>query len=360
MAKAAVILSDGTVVEGDGFGGEATGEGEVVFNTSMTGYQEVLTDPSYTYQILMMTYPLIGNYGINDDDFESDKIHAEGFVVRETCLAPSHRKSVKTLDAFLKDYGVPGISGLDTRFLTKKIRMHGVMNGILANPYEPKDLDELKARAIKLKSISGLDLIGRVTTKKVKRYDIGSKKTVVMLDCGEKASIIKSMNARGVNVIKVPADYSVEEIMEHSPFGIVISNGPGDPHSAKGLIKTVSKLADESLPMFGICMGHQIISLACGGEIYKLKFGHRGSNHPVQDTKTGKVYITAQNHGFAMDAESAKDANLEVSHINLNDKSVEGVRHKELPIRGVQYHPEANPGPWDNYYLFDEFIEMMK
>ena len=360
MNDAILVLEDGTTVKGKGFGAEGTAEGEVVFNTSMTGYQEALTDPSYRYQILMFTYPLIGNYGINDSDFESNGIQAEGLIIRELAKKPSHGKLTKTLDEFLKEFDVPGIEKVDTRFLTRKIRIRGVMNGILKYPYDENEIDELIERVKKLRSISELDLIRSVTTKKPIRYDANSDKSIVLIDCGEKHSIIRSILRRGVNVIRVPALMNAEEILSYEPDGIVVSNGPGDPERYPYIINNVGKLMDEKIPMFGICLGNQLIALACGAKTYKLKFGHRGSNQPVKDLKTGRVYITSQNHGFAVDAESVKDSNLEITHINLNDNSVEGLRHKELPIIAVQYHPEAHPGPWDNYYLFDEFLSMMK
>ncbi len=357
--NAAIVLQDGTVLKGTGFGAKDTAEGEVVFNTSMTGYQEALTDPSYKYQILMMTYPLVGNYGINKEDFESDGIKAEGFIVRELTQKPSHGKLTSDLDAFLKEYDVPGIHGVDTRFLTRKIRIHGVMNGILKYPYEDKELEELKERAGKLKNISDLDLVDLVSIKKTKKHDAKGKKTLAMIDCGTKSSIIKHILERGINVIQFPAKTPAEKILEHEPDGIVVTNGPGDPERYDYVIKTIENLVKERLPLFGICLGVQLISLAFGAKTYKLKFGHRGSNQPVKDMKTGRVYITAQNHGFAVDAESIKDT-LDISHINLNDQSVEGVMHEELPVMAVQYHPEANPGPHDSYYLFDEFIKILK
>ncbi len=357
--NAVLVLQDGTVVKGRGFGAKAQAEGEVVFNTSMGGYQEALTDPSYKYQILMMTYPLVGNYGVNDEDFESDKIQVEGLIVRELTEKPSHSKSKKTLDEFLKEYEIPAIQGIDTRFLTRKIRIHGVMNGILKYPYEEKEIDGLKERAGDLTNISDLDLVDLVSVKKPKNYDVSGKKTVVLVDCGVKLSIIKFLLDRKINVIQVPAKTSADRILEYEPDGILISNGPGDPEKADYVIETVKKLISEEIPIFGICMGLQIMALASGAKTYKLKFGHRGSNHPVKDLETGRAHITSQNHGFAVDADSIP-GNIEISHISLNDQSVEGIRHKELPIRAVQYHPEAHPGPWYNYYLFDEFVEMMK
>lgn len=357
--NAVLVLQDGTVSEGIGFGAEGTAEGEVVFNTSMTGYQEALTDPSYKYQILMPTYPLIGNYGINKDDFESDKIQVEGFVVRELAEKPCHGKIKSSLDEFLKEYKIPGIHGVDTRFLTRKIRVHGVMNGVLKYPYEVSELDDLKEKARNLKSISEFDLVDLVSTKRTKRHDIGGEKTIVLIDCGEKQSIIRSLLERKINVIQVPAKTPAKDILSHNPNGIIISNGPGDPERADYVVETVRKLIDEKIPIFGICLGIQILGLAFGAKTYKLKFGHRGSNQPVKDLRTGRVYITSQNHGFAVDAETLKDKNIEITHINLNDKSIEGFSHNELPMMGFQYHPEAHPGPWDSYYLFDEFLKMM-
>jgi carbamoyl-phosphate synthase small subunit len=358
--NAVLVLADGTIVAGRGFGAEGRKDGEVVFNTSMGGYQEALTDPSYKYQIMMMTFPLIGNYGINDTDYESAKIQAEGFVIRELSPQIGHSKAKKSLDAFLKEYNIPGIEGVDTRYLTKKIRVIGAMNGILKYPYEESELPELTEKAKKLASISEMDLVDLVTIKETKKYDVGGKKTVVLVDCGAKESIIKGITSRGVNVIRVPAKTSADAIMSYEPNGIVLSNGPGDPERVDYVIDTVKKLLPEKVPTFGICLGLQLVSLACGAKTYKLKFGHRGANQPVKDLATGRVHITSQNHGFAVDANTAKDANINVSHINLNDGSVEGVRHKECPMWAVQYHPEAHPGPRYNYYLFDEFVAAMK
>ncbi|MCK4492406.1 MAG: glutamine-hydrolyzing carbamoyl-phosphate synthase small subunit [Candidatus Altiarchaeales archaeon] len=357
--NAVLVLQDGTVIWGVGFGAEGSAEGEVVFNTSMSGYQEALTDPSYKYQVLMMTYPLVGNYGVNDKDFESEGIQTEAFIIRELTRSPSHGKLRNTLDEFLKEYDIPGIQGIDTRFLTKKIRMHGVMNGILKYPCEEGEIEDLKGKAAGLRSISDLDLVGIVSAKKPKKYDACGKKTVVLVDCGVKQSIIRCLLDRQINVVQVPAGTSAAGILDYEPDGILVSNGPGDPERADYVGDTVKKLISEGIPMFGICLGLQIMGLACGARTYKLKFGHRGSNHPVKDLETGRAHITSQNHGFAVDAESLPE-DIRVSHISLNDGSVEGFIHKELPIRAVQYHPEAHPGPWYNYYIFDEFMELMK
>lgn len=359
MVRGVLVLQDGTILEGDGFGAQKSAKGEVVFNTSMAGYQEYLTDPSYRYQILMPTYPLIGNYGITPERFESDKIQVEGFVVKELCEKPSHGQMTKKLDEWLAEEGIPGLQGVDTRFLTRKIREHGVMNGILKTPYDPKELELLKEEARSMKTISEVDLVELVTVKKpVVHEPKSAKRTVVLIDCGAKLSIAKSLTDRGCKVIRIPAGANAKAIMDYEPDGIMISNGPGDPDRADYIVKNVKKLIDEQVPMFGICFGNQLVGRALGGKTYKLKFGHRGANQPVKDLKSKKVYVTSQNHGFAVDADSLPKE-VEVSHVNLNDNSVEGLRHKSLPLYTVQYHPEAHPGPWDNGYLFDDFMKMM-
>lgn len=360
MSKGILVLQDGTALEGLGFGAQKEAKGEVVFATAMAGYQESLTDPSYKYQILMPTYPLIGNYGVTPERFESDKIQVEGFVVRELCEKPSHGRMTKTLDNWLKEEDIPGVQGIDTRFLTRKIRNFGVMNGVMSSNYDPKELDDLKQKAEKMKSISEMDLINLVTVKEPVVHE--AKKefgTIVLIDCGAKMSIVKSLVDRGVKVIRVPATTSAKEILDFEPTGMMVSNGPGDPERADDIIKNIKKVIDAQLPTFGICFGNQLVGRALGGDTYKLKFGHRGGNQPVKELKTKRVHVTSQNHGFAVDADSLpKD--VEVTHINLNDKSVEGLSHKSLPVYTVQYHPEAHPGPWDSEYLFDEFIAMMK
>lgn len=356
--KAALVLEDGTVVEGAGIGAEKEVYGEVVFNTSMSGYQEALTDPSYKGQILMFTYPMMGNYGINRDNFESDGIKAEGLIVREACQLPSHRAVRETLDTFLKEHDTPGIAEVDTRALTIKIRKYGTMKGALKTSEDDIDTEELIERARKQPDISELDLVARVTTDKILHYK-GAGDRVVLLDCGMKLSILRSLLKRGLDVMVVPATTKAEDILDLEPKGVVVSNGPGDPMRAEYAIKTVRTLVEE-LPVFGICLGHQILALACGGKTFKLKFGHRGANQPVKDLESGRVYITSQNHGFAVDTESLEETGFMLSHINLNDKTAEGLRHKELPVFSVQYHPEANPGPRDNEYLFDEFVKMLK
>ncbi len=355
---AALVLEDGTIVEGEGFGAEREVLGEVVFNTSMCGYQEALTDPSYNGQILMLTYPLIGNYGINKENFESDGIKAEGFVVKEYCEMPSHRSAGKTIHNFLLENGIPGISGVDTRALTIKIRKYGTMKSALKTSQKKIDAEELLERAKRQKDISELDLVREVTCKEIKQYR-GEGRKIVLIDCGLKLSILRNLLKRNCDVIVVPAFTGYKKILDLEPEGVVISNGPGDPMRVEYVIETIRKLFEEK-PIFGICLGHQLLALASGAKTYKLKFGHRGSNQPVKDLATQRVYITSQNHGFAVDAKTLKGTGFEVSHLNLNDKTVEGMRHAELPIMSVQYHPEAHPGPHDSEYLFDEFLKMIE
>lgn len=357
--QAVLVLEDGTIVEGEGFGAESEVFGEAVFNTSMSGYQEALTDPSYNGQILLLTYPLVGNYGVNSTDFESKRIQVEGFVIREGCREPFHPEATGGIESFLSDQGIPGISGVDTRALTIKMRAHGTMKALLKTSSGKIDTNGLIERVKKSPHITEMDLIDQVTSKEPKKYDGGGNLEVVILDCGMKLGILKSLLDRGVNVTVVPAHKSSKDLLALEPDGVLVTNGPGDPMRANHVIKTIADIKEE-LPIFGICFGNQLVSLALGAGTYKLKFGHRGSNQPVKDLVTGRVYITSQNHGFAVDADSFEGTGLEVSHINLNDNTVEGVRHKELPISTVQYHPEANPGPKDSAYLFDEFIKVMK
>ncbi len=360
MSNALLVLADGTVIKGEGFGCSGNKEGEVVFNTSMTGYQEALSDPSYKYQILTFTYPLLGNYGINETDFESEGVHVSGVVVKEACQKPLHSFMKKTINKFFEERNITGIEGVDTRALTRKLRNFGVMNGILKFPYDECEIEELKEKAKKIADISTQDLVSRVTIKEPKIYKVdGAKKTVVMIDCGEKESIARNITERNLNLIRVPANFSAAQIFDYEPDGIIISNGPGDPKKADYVIKTVREILKEKIPLFGICLGHQILALASGADTYKLKFGHRGGNQPVKDLRTGRCYITSQNHGFAVNAESAKDANLEVTQINLNDNSVEGLKSKNLRMFSVQYHPEAHPRPYCLGHIFDEFKAML-
>lgn len=359
--KGILVLEDGTVVEGEGFGAQKDAKGEVVFNTAMFGYQEYLTDPSYKYQIPMPTYPLVGNYGIGQEEhFESERIHAEALIVRELCEAPSHGRMIKTLDKWLEEEGVPGLQGVDTRMLTRKIRNFGAMRGVLKLPYQGEELEDIKGEVMEMKDISEMDLIDSVTIKKPVVHEPDKiRANVVILDCGVKLSMVRCLMERGCRVVRVPARTDSKDILRYAPDGFLISNGPGDPGMAKDIIRNVRGVIDEQVPTFGICFGNQLVGLALGGRTYKLKFGHRGGNQPVKDLKTSRVYVTSQNHGFAVDAESLEGTEAEITHINLNDKSVEGIAHKSLPVRAVQYHPEARPGPWDNDYLFEEFVELM-
>ncbi len=361
MAKKAVlVLEDGSVYHGYTFGAETDTFGEVVFNTSMIGYQEILTDPSYAGQIVVPTYPLIGNYGINNEDFESSKIQVRGFIVREECFKPNHYLSASTLHQYLLESNIPGISGVDTRAITRRLRSVGVMMGIVTSDKTPEQaLEELK----KLPNYGTIDYVKQVTTNAPYQWQpelVDSKHSynVVVLDCGLKYNILRLLSHLGCRVTAVPATTSAEEILKLKPDGILLSPGPGDPELLDYIVATVKKLVGKR-PIMGICLGNQLIARAFGARTFKLKFGHRGGNHPVRDLATGRIHITAQNHGYAVSPDSLKDG-LEVSHINLNDGTVEGLRHKELPIFSIQYHSEASPGPLDNTYLFEKFLEMVR
>ncbi|ABO50210.1 carbamoyl-phosphate synthase small subunit [Desulforamulus reducens MI-1] len=353
--EAYLVLEDGTVFTGKGFG--ATGEqwGEVVFNTGMTGYQEVLTDPSYCGQIVVMTYPLIGNYGINKDDFEAKSSFVRGFVVKEECDRPSNWRVSNKIQEFLAREGVLGIAGIDTRALTRRIRNHGTMRGIIST--QAMDPQELVARAKNCPQISGQELVPTVATKEI--YTVpGDGHRVLLIDFGAKANIVRCLNNRKCEVIVVPPTTTAKDILALNPEGIMLSNGPGDPTDVPYAVEIVRDLIGK-VPIFGICLGHQILGLAVGAKTYKLKFGHRGANHPVKDLESGRVYITSQNHGYAV-AKDSLPTDMEVTHINLNDNTVEGMRHLNLPVFSVQYHPEAAPGPMDSEYLFENFLDNMK
>lgn len=353
--QATLALEDGTIFQGHAFG--ATGEqwGEVVFNTGMTGYQEILTDPSYCGQIVVMTYPLIGNYGINREDFESKKSYVRGFVVYEECTQPSNWRASYRLADFLAREGIIGLSGVDTRALTRHLRNYGTMRGVISTlAADPQELVE-KARLCP--HLTGQELVPEVATKEIYTLE-GSGPRVVLIDLGSKLNIIRHLQKRNCEVVVVPPAATPGEIISLYPQGVVISNGPGDPVDVPYAIATTRELINR-VPMFGICLGHQVIALALGAKTYKMKFGHRGSNHPVKDLATGKVYITSHNHGFSVAEESLQGLPVVVSHRNLNDQTVEGIRHRHLPVFSVQYHPEASPGPQESAYLFDQFMELM-
>ncbi|WP_408954373.1 glutamine-hydrolyzing carbamoyl-phosphate synthase small subunit [Natroniella sp. ANB-PHB2] len=356
MREAKLVLEDGTVFKGQAFGAEDKAEGEIVFNTGMTGYEEVLTDASYKGQIVTMTYPLIGNYGIVNEDVESYNSYVNGFVVREFCNQPSNWRSKEKIDQCFKRIGIVGIAGIDTRALTKRLRTKGTMKGIITTV--DKTEGELVAEAKAVSSLSDRDLVSQVTSDKI--YKVGDGQyQVALIDCGVKNNIIRSLTESNCGVTVVPADTSAEDILNLNPDGIMVSDGPGDPKNVPYVAETVKELMGQ-VPIFGICLGHQVIGLACGADTYKLKFGHRGANYPVKDLSTNRVYITSQNHGFALKNESLEGLNLEVTHINVNDQTVEGLKHKELPVFSVQYHPEIAPGLEDSYYLFKQFIELIE
>jgi len=361
QTRARLVLENGSVYKGTAFGhiGEATGE--VVFNTSLTGYQEILTDPSYAGQMVMMTYPLIGNYGINPTDNESEKIWASAFIVHEVSRIHSNFEATQSLDSRLKEAGVMGLAGIDTRRLVREIREKGAMRGIIS---VLDDSDEtLRDHALQSPTMSGRDLASTVTTSKnytCERED--ARYHIVAIDFGIKTNILRMLGDAGCKVTVVKASTTAEEIIALEPNGVFLSNGPGDPSAVEYAIATIKKLLTYSqtqpLPIFGICLGHQLLSLACGAQTFKLKFGHHGGNHPVKNLATHQIEITSQNHGFAVAMESLPD-DLAMTHLNLYDNTVEGVKHKNLPCFSVQYHPEAAPGPHDSNYLFEEFTSLM-
>ena len=354
--KGYLVLEDGTVFEGRPFGAVKDVFGEVVFSTGMTGYQESLTDPSYAGQILTSSYPMIGNYGINAQDNQSGKVQVWGYVVNELCEAPSHRFCNATMDEFLKRNGVPGISGVDTRALIRKLRTKGTMKGAITTTSSPNDMvEEVRSRDDPDRE----NLVARVSTPSIQSHLSGRSRSVAVIDCGVKENIIEELSKR-FDVHQVPFSYTAEDIRELEPDGVFITNGPGDPAHAglrSTVVATLSELKGE-LPMMGICLGNQLLALALGARTYKLKFGHRGVNQPVGFGK--RVFVTSQNHGFAVDGPSASDGGLEVTFKNLNDGTVEGMRHSELPIFSVQFHPEARPGPHDTTFLFDEYAKMLE
>jgi carbamoyl-phosphate synthase small subunit len=354
--SAILALEDGRCFSGTGFGASGTAVGELVFNTSITGYQEILTDPSYAGQIVTLTYPEIGNYGTNEEDLESRKIFARGLVVRHLSRRYSSWRGTSSLDQFLKRFNIVGIAEIDTRAVTRHIRDKGSMRCVLSTEGRPQQ--ELVKLALNSELMEGADFTKEVTTPE--RYTRGSGKfRVAVIDYGIKSNIINQLVKENMTADVFPCDVSAEEILAKKPDGIFLSNGPGDPAACQQIIGEVKKLIDSGKPIFGICLGHQLLSLALGAKTYKLKFGHRGGNQPVKDLTTGKVEITCQNHGFAVDGKSLPDC-LQLTHVNLNDQSVEGFRHKTLPIIAVQYHPEASPGPHDSSYLFHRFYGLIE
>jgi carbamoyl-phosphate synthase small subunit len=370
LIEAVLALEDGTVFRGRGHGARATRVGEVVFNTSLSGYQEILTDPSYAGQIVILTYPHIGNYGTNPWDSESVRPYAEGLVVREMSALASNWRSEEDAPDFLEQFGIPSISEIDTRALVRRLRQQGVMRGAISSV----DLDEarLVSLAKSTPSMVGLDLASRVTTAHRYSWNEPSKSIngssasppparfhVVAYDYGIKQNILHQLVDSGCSVTVVPAATGARDVLELKPDGVFLSNGPGDPEPLQYAAASVRQLLGR-VPVFGICLGHQIIGLALGGKTYKLRFGHHGGNHPVLNLETQKVEITAQNHGFAVDPDSLKESEVALTHMNLNDQTLEGLRHKSLPLFSVQYHPEASPGPHDSRYLFQNFVKMME
>jgi carbamoyl-phosphate synthase small subunit len=368
--KATLLLEDSTVFTGSAIGARGEKCGEAVFNTSMSGYQEILTDPSYYEQIITMTYPLIGNYGANSVDLESRKSFVSGFIVKENCKYPSSWRSEMSLDDFLKSQNIVGIEGIDTRKLVRHLRTKGAMRAIISSV--DSDIDSLKKKLEDYPGLVGRDIVMDVSTKESYRWNHGvkdvlsgrelkpaAKYRVVAYDYGIKHNILRLLCSQGFDVTVVPAETSAEDVLSMNPDGVFLSNGPGDPAPLKYAIQNIKKLLGR-VPVFGICLGHQLLALAMGAKSYKLKFGHRGANHPVKNLDTGKIEVTCQNHGFCIDLDSIKGVDVEPTHINLNDNTLAGIRSRELKAFAVQYHPEASPGPHDSRYLFDYFRELIE
>jgi len=352
--KAILALEDGTVFKGRSFGAEGEVIGEIVFNTGMTGYQEVITDPSYYGQIVTMTYPLIGNYGINLDDMESERPQIRGMIVREVCRTPSNFRSDERLDDYLKRYKIMGIEGIDTRALTRIIREKGTMKGIITTDENfdfNKKIEEIKSYRIK-------NPVSRVTTREIK-YFKGSGYRIALIDFGIKQNIIRSLLERNCEIYQFPASSTAEDILSINPDGIVLSNGPGDPKDCSREIEVIKSLLGKK-PVFGICLGHQLIALAMGADTEKLKYGHRGCNHPVKDLEKDLTYITTQNHGYTVVESSIDTRRAVITHRNMNDGTIEGIRYKDMPVFSVQFHPEASPGPMETAYLFNKFMDVIR
>ncbi|RKY37378.1 MAG: carbamoyl phosphate synthase small subunit [Candidatus Omnitrophota bacterium] len=354
--KALIVLEDGTVFSGYSFGASGIKFGEIVFNTSMSGYQEILTDPSYKGQIVTMTYPLIGNYGVNNQDVESERPFVSGFVVKECAKLMSNWRAQKSLPQYLQENEIIGIQGIDTRGLTLQIRRKGAMKAVVST--EEFNIDKLISQINDSTGIVGVDLVKEVTRTEIFYPGKQAKYSVVVIDCGVKSNILRQLEALECALTVVPANIKFETILELKPDGVMFSNGPGDPAALDYVVNTAKQLIGK-IPVFGICLGLQILGMALGGKTYKLKFGHHGANHPVKDFRTGRVAITVQNHGFCLDINSLPDNAVMATHINLNDQTLAGIRHKTLPLFAVQFHPEACPGPHDAMDLFKEFILMM-